>query len=191
MQVMARSSESAAHEGYLEYVFTDGCAGSEWGDDGVAVSIDADGRPIPVERRVSRPPAEVIGWRVACDCPGRKRGWASELWIRVPSRALEDLSAHRIHATDEETWTVDDRDDVHAAVEHQWHTEHAEPFAVLDEIREAQADLARATTRLDDAVCAARRIGTSWEAIGQAAGVSRQSAHQRWGKLAAGPFRTA
>jgi len=51
----------------------------------------------------------------------------------------------------------------------------------------AAAGAARAATRgLDEAVIAARRGGASWTDIGRGVGITRQSAHQRWGTLAAG-----
>jgi hypothetical protein len=52
----------------------------------------------------------------------------------------------------------------------------AEVSAAAEAARKADADLAAAVRRAHDA-------GESWAAIGTAAGMSRQAANQRWGKL--------
>lgn len=48
--------------------------------------------------------------------------------------------------------------------------------AAMDQVRERQR-------RLDDAVAVARAAGATWGEIGAAAGMTRQSAHERWGHL--------
>jgi len=59
--------------------------------------------------------------------------------------------------------------------------------AMVEHTTRALQDVAQAVARhaalgreLDDAVRFARKAGASWEAIGQAAGMSRQAAHSRW-----------
>ncbi|MGW4125786.1 hypothetical protein [Nocardia sp. NPDC004711] len=47
----------------------------------------------------------------------------------------------------------------------------------------AAAEVTDAQARLTEAVQQARRQAASWEAIGRAAGMTRQSAHERWSKL--------
>lgn len=47
-------------------------------------------------------------------------------------------------------------------------------------VRDAAADLRSAGPKLDTAVLHARSAGRSWSKIGAAAGMSRQSAHNRW-----------
>ena len=47
---------------------------------------------------------------------------------------------------------------------------------VMDQVSESQR-------RLDEAVAVARAAGATWGQIGAAAGMTRQSAHQRWGHL--------
>lgn len=39
----------------------------------------------------------------------------------------------------------------------------------------------RSEARLEEAVVAAREAGATWAQIGEAVGMSRQSAHERWG----------
>lgn len=50
---------------------------------------------------------------------------------------------------------------------------------VVYAMRTVQASQAR----LDDAVAEARTAGATWAQIGDATGMSRQSAHERWGHL--------
>lgn len=45
----------------------------------------------------------------------------------------------------------------------------------------AATEVRSATQRLEDAVLAARAAGASWAQIGEASGMSRQAAHERWG----------
>ncbi len=51
----------------------------------------------------------------------------------------------------------------------------------LRSLERSSADLRSAQRRLEDAVLAARDAGASWAQIGDAAGMSRQAAHERWG----------
>jgi hypothetical protein len=51
-------------------------------------------------------------------------------------------------------------------------------------VLEAAHRLEEARADLDAAVIGARATGTSWERVGAAAGMSRQSAHERWDQLA-------
>lgn len=178
---MSWTDDSGRHEGYLECLFEDGWAGGGWSDGGVTVTVDPSGHRVPYDAWTSRPQAEVISWRLACNHPDGTTWRSDHEWIRVPSQSLEDLAAHRIFAPDDDAGFVDDRDDVHAAVIAQWHSEHVDPLTSLDEIGSARREVAEATRRLDQAVARARVAEMSWEAIGKAAGISRQSAHERWG----------
>ena len=60
--------------------------------------------------------------------------------------------------------------------------EMAVPQYELDDIREAREDRDLAEDRLDLAVAIARDKGDSWEAIGRALGVAKQSAWEKYGK---------
>ncbi|MFE3052974.1 hypothetical protein [Nocardia sp. NPDC059239] len=53
----------------------------------------------------------------------------------------------------------------------------------VEQITLAVAELDKAQRRVNDTVRAARADGASWEVIGRAAGISRQSAHERWAKI--------
>ena len=179
---MSWADDSGRHEGYLECLFEDGWAGGGWSDGGVTVTVDPAGSFLSADAWTSRPEAEVIGWRLACNHSDGTTWRSDHEWTRVPSQSLQDLAAHRIFAADDDTAFVIDRDDVDAAVRAQWHTEHIDPLTHLEDITSARSEVAEATRRLDHAVATARAHGTSWEAIGKAAGISRQSAHERWGE---------
>jgi len=58
--------------------------------------------------------------------------------------------------------------------------------AALSGLSNASASLRQTENDLDAAVTSAREAGLSWAQIGSALGVSRQSAHERWGHLARG-----
>jgi hypothetical protein len=57
---------------------------------------------------------------------------------------------------------------------------HADIATTLDGIGELSEEIRLAHERLDESVSRARALGVSWNAIGGAAGISRQSAHARW-----------
>lgn len=52
--------------------------------------------------------------------------------------------------------------------------------SVTAPVGRAAGEVARAQGRLDTAVRAARASGASWAQIGDAAGMTKQSAHERW-----------
>lgn len=184
-------SESCMHEASLAPVFEDGAMS------GGSTMTDADGvhRPdtsFEVVRTESggeehRLSAEVVGWVLVCDCYGREMShgrherWIdSQRWLRVPSRSLEDLARFRIFATDQEAPEPEERDEVEEAVLSRWRREHLTPLDVDDEIRAAMSARRAADAQLDAAVARARKVGRSWAKIGAAAGMTAQSANERW-----------
>jgi hypothetical protein len=178
------------HEGYLLPEFGDGTLGSSGTtgapDGSVHVIISfGDGDS---ESRVTRPVAQITGWRIACDCYRsgsfqRSEAWVSPTqWVRVPSAALQDVAAGKIYASDDDVADVSLRADVEAAVLTLLRREHLDGDIAIVEIQAARQELANAQGRLDAAVQAARAAGLSWAAIGDAAGMTGQSAHQRWSK---------
>ncbi|HEY3561806.1 MAG TPA: hypothetical protein VGL05_30280 [Kribbella sp.] len=175
---MAWESEDSRHEGYIEYVFADGFAGSGWSVDGVMVTTNPDGSPIPYgDRPASRPPAGIVGWRVACNCDGRRGAWRGELWSRGET---SDVKRRILAVPDDQ---VDDIDGLPAGrlLHDQWVRHLGPAFAELVDVRAAAAAVELARDGLNAAVAAARAAGASWEAVGDAAGITRQSAHERWG----------
>jgi hypothetical protein len=172
------------HEGYLFPEFSDGERGS--GSSGGGIPHDA----IAVELRHdgtyrTRPAGEVIGWRVCCDCSQTNRPgydvWVSkQLWVRVPSKALEDPTAHKLYAVDEDVVDIAERADVANAAWAAWRAEHIDAIDAGAAIHDAVSAQRAADAQLGAAVEAARRKGLSWAKIGAAAGVSAQAAHERW-----------
>lgn len=176
-------SDTHFHEAALVAVFDDGAEshGSTM-IDGVDYEIVETGRHPDEDRR--RPSAEIVGWLLSCDC----RRWdSSEVstwtdpvqWARVPSATLEDLARHRVFAPDTDVH-ADERPEVAAAAQAVWRREHLDPIDVDGEIRAAAEARRDADARLDAAVAKARRLGRSWAYIGAAAGMTRQSANERW-----------
>lgn len=112
--------------------------------------------------------ARVSGWRAAYDCGWRggqfysRAEWPSELGVAPDAVEGWEAGAGRYAE-----W------DAHLAV--------ALPALAIHDltlrIAEAQEELERAVAR-------ARAAGESWSSIGAAAGVTRQSAHERWGSRA-------
>ena len=61
----------------------------------------------------------------------------------------------------------------------------------LQVLERSSADIRAAQLRLEEAVLAARAAGASWAQIGDATGMSRQAAHERWGHQPRGECRRA
>jgi hypothetical protein len=164
------------HEGWATCVSADGRLSH--GSSLVGVMVEGITGAYPVHNIVPTwevvPYAEVIGWRGGCAC-----GWQGQLWERVGAPGLAEVGARRVYAA---------RGDVPGAVEEDIEAEwarHAEPAQAITAVA-AAAGAARVATRgLDEAVLTARRGGASWTDIGRGVGITRQSAHQRWGTLAA------
>lgn len=185
-------SDDGCHEGWLAPVFHDGQRGN--GVSGGTIPRDhiAVGRetqaPDGTWHYPSRPAGEVTGWMVVCDCasgamgvtPGPRSTWLGPLFTRVPSAALEDLQARRVHADDKDVVDVFHREDVEAVVADLWRSEHLFTAGTLEDVAAAADAISAARARLDSAVAMARHGGASWADIGRAAGMTRQSAQERW-----------
>ena len=50
-------------------------------------------------------------------------------------------------------------------------------------LAEAAAEVTRAQALLESSVVAAREAGATWAQVGQATGMTRQAAHERWGHI--------
>lgn len=181
-------TEDGRHEGYLVPQFLDGqrgagTTGGDIADDRVAIGTEmqaADG----TWTTPTRPAGEVTGWVICCDChlddSFRYTTWTGPVFTRVPSKALESLAERRIYAPDAEVAYVGDREDVEQAVVDLWRSEHAFSMDALVEVEAAARAAAEAKLRLDAAVGLARHGGASWADIGRSAGMTRQSAQERW-----------
>jgi len=177
------------HEGYLAPLFGDGQRGH--GVTGSSVPTDRVVVGDKVQREdgswiwPTRPAGEVTGWVVCCDCYrntsfGPASSWIGPVFTRVPSKALETLAARRIFAADDEVPYVSEREEVRDAAVSLWRSEHAFGIDALAEVEAAAAAASQAKLRLDAAVALARHSGISWANIGGAAGMTRQSAQERW-----------
>lgn len=186
---MSWENDDGTHEGYVLPEFIDGVRGRGiWSGsvpvDHVIVDVEYVGEPgaITAERYTSRPAAEVIGWRVMCDCRASGRSstmtWTSDLIVRVPSKSLEDQAAARIFVPDDDV--IDVEDTYHEMLTGIWRHEHVDGESALTAITRGRRAVNAAERDLDAAVEVARSVGESWEAIGRAAGITRQSAHSRW-----------
>lgn len=98
----------------------------------------------------------------------------------MPSPELQNLAEFRLYAADDEVAYTSERADVEKAVIGVWRTEHVTGAEALTEVEAETIAAAEAKQRLGVAVATARRGGASWEQIGRAAGVSSQSAQERW-----------
>ncbi|MEV7011969.1 DUF6225 family protein [Streptosporangium sp. NPDC051022] len=117
-----------------------------------------------------------IGWRGACEC-----GWRGPLWVRVHSPQEQNTTDRRIWWDDINRYG-DTPADVEEAILAEWRG-HLEPPALAD-VRAAARAADAATARLTAAVRAARAERRSWADIGSAVGITRQSAHERWARVA-------
>ena len=176
-------SDTHLHEAALVAIFEDGTEshGSTMVD-GVDYEIVERGHHSGDDRL--RPSAEIVGWLLRCDCAPRDSSdvstWTDSVqWTRVPSASLEDLTSHRVFAPDTDL-DVNVRHEVAKAARAMWQREHLDPIDVADEIQAAAQARRDADARLDAAVAKARRLGRSWAEIGAAAGMTRQSANERW-----------
>ncbi len=182
-------TEDGRHEGYLAPMFGDGQRGRSVIAEGVPPHEVVLGAETQHEDGswvwTTRPAGEVTSWVVCCDCYrtasfGPASSWIGPVFTRVPSKTLEDLKARRVFATDDDVVYVSEREDVQGAAEELWRSEHAFGIDALTEVQAAAAATTQARLRLDAAVTIARQSGASWADIGRAAGMTRQSAQERW-----------
>lgn len=161
---MSGSHSNGPHEGWVAAVSPDGRG-----------SIGARGAHMLLPGGDLLPNAEVVGWRAQCEC-----GWVGPRWRRVTDPADHDLAAHRVFDREggDPPVEVDD-------LAHQEWKAHVAPDETLAVLASAAAEARAARRRLDQAASCARAAGASWEAIGRAVGISRQSAHERWGEVGA------
>lgn len=106
----------------------------------------------------------VRGWRAACDCGWRGAGF----WPRAEYPGSSSMAPDEV-----------DGFDTGGGIFAQW-SAHLHAMLPGLAVHDAAQDLDTASRRLDQAVADARRSGASWTVIGAAAGLTRQSAYQRW-----------
>lgn len=105
----------------------------------------------------------VVGWRPACEC-----GWrGAQFHLRSEWPDTEyALAPEEVEAQCMAAW--------------ERHLRVAMPVLAIHDLSQ---QLAQAQDELVHAVCAARAAGVTWTVIGEAAGIDRRSAHERWSEL--------
>jgi hypothetical protein len=196
---MSFMTEDGKHEGWVAALFHDALSVGS-GPEGFLVKVNmypadraADGDVEPDDWRSHE---AAIGWIGACTC-----GWRSAPWTRAAKPTDEDLAARR--AFGDFVWidgaAVTDFDPAnppgpvlfdidHRAIGEITHAEwkqHIEPDRLLAQIADLTAQRHELDERLAKAVAQARAVNATWEDIGRAAGITRQSAHERWSRTAA------
>ncbi|MDN5920815.1 MAG: hypothetical protein L0I76_37890 [Pseudonocardia sp.] len=107
----------------------------------------------------------MTGWRAACEC-----GWRGEqFYPRAEWPTDLGVAPAAVDGFDEGGGCF---------AEWEAHLAGAVPELAVHDLTRA---IARAQERLPEAVGRARAAGASWTRIGAAAGMTRQSAHERWG----------
>lgn len=162
-----------AHEGWAAFLTRDGRIWGSSSVKGVHRLEQVDG----AWSEETVPWSEVIGWRTACTCD-----WTGSTWLQTdtgPGPARQPTTGDS--PVDAEEAYLPDGSTVEERGRAEWEA-HLAPLSRLAHIKAAAAELAQARARLDEAVGQARtEPPLSWTEIGQAAGMSRQSAHERWG----------
>lgn len=163
-----------AHEGYVALLGPDGRGSGGTGPGGVLFPNPRWSRsndsvePFDIEV----PWSEIIGWRVECAC-----GWRGTTWRREEA-VNDDPDAEDVFP---EHMLLPDGSTLEDAGEQEW-SHHVRPLAATEDVRAAARTLGAAAAALDAAVMEARESDppATWEQIGRAAGITRQSAHDRW-----------
>lgn len=180
---MSWISDDNLHEGYFSPILVDGAESSGSNAAGPLVMIrDSDGTYTGQDDQ--RSDDDVVGWLLKCNCTTDDgyTTWTGDRWSRVPTPAQDDPTLGRVYlAPGDSSSDVMERSDIAAVGRARWLSQHVTPHEALGEIRTARMEMSVARQRLDVAARLARAAGQSWAAIGEAAGMSRQSAQERWG----------
>lgn len=165
-------------------VLADGSVTGSSSKDGPRVMIvdTEDGSTTEVEEQ--RSDDEIVGWVLSCICAPNESWespthWTGLRWSRAATASAEDVAGGRIYADAGTAMDVDGRDDVRELAHLAWR-EHCGTAGALRDIRAAKDAIANNERKLMEAVRLSRAAGHSWDQIGRAAGMTRQSAHARW-----------
>lgn len=169
-------SGDGVHDGMPGFMVPDGRVAWSTSGDGVLVEgVTGAYKPDPTERDCEIVPADdVTGWRARCEC-----GWLGPVWKRVTSSSQRDHAKRRVYVPHQSIATppVACEDDM----KKEW-AAHAIPATAVTEIEAAAKAVKTAQARLDRAVTRGRATALTWAVIGAAAGITRQTAHERWNK---------
>lgn len=147
-----------AHEGYAAAVLDDGTITAR--HDGLT-----NGR--------------FVGWCAACDCGWRgTRSWDRHEVLTTDPDYAAAVERYPSAASIAPASVEGDEDGPGALGE--WRAHLAAVLPALA-VHDAAVRLTDARDELDRAVHTARADGASWAVIGEAAGMTRQASHERWG----------
>lgn len=170
---MSYQTDDGLHEGSEAAEFPDGRFSVGPGSGGALVrflrpELDTDAEPGVLDGRTA------IGWRGVCTC-----GWRGPLWERVADPVGHDLSARKVFDPDPSVYG-DPPPGIEDVIHQEWRGHLPSPS--LADVGAAAEEARKAEVRLNEAVQRARADGSSWADIGAAAGITRQSAHERWAR---------
>jgi hypothetical protein len=177
---MSYQTDDGLHEGWDAAEFPDGrfSVGSQAGDAMVRfLGPDLDVRDVlanDLGRGVLNG-RTAIGWRGVCTC-----GWRGPLWRRVTDADQHDWDGRKVYDPDPSERGDPPSGAIEEAIHREW-LGHLPPPSLAD-VREAAEEVRKAQARLDEAAQRARAENSTWAEIGDAAGITRQSAHERWAK---------
>jgi hypothetical protein len=163
---MSWQNEDGTHEGWDAAVFPGGQVSVGWAaGKGVMVRVPGPDGKLSYEGEpgIIADASTATGWQARCEC-----GWAGPLHPAAPGQA---------------TTYADPPGELGETIWQDWKAHLPSP--ALAEISALTAQIAELTGRLAVKVAQARAAGETWAAIGDAAGMTRQSAHERWGKSVA------
>lgn len=160
--------------------------GPAYAHEGYAAAVLDDGTVTGTHDALTN--GRFVGWRAACDCGWRGPGY----WSRAEALATDPAYRASVErypaAASIAPDSVEGDEDGDGALG-QWRAHLATAVPALA-VHDAAQRLTDAREQLDQAVRTARSSGTSWAAIGDAAGMTRQAAHERWGDTPAATAST-
>ena len=140
--------------------------GPAYAHEGYPAAVLEDGTDTGVRTPAAQ--QRITGRRAACDC-----GWrGGRFWPRAEFPGSSSTAPDEV-----------DGFESGGGVYAEW-SAHLHATLPGLAVHDAAERLTAAREELDQAVVTARRAGASWAVIGVAAGLSRQSAHERWGGIA-------
>lgn len=170
---MGWCDNSGKHEGWMQAVFADGRFGSGTSGQGIYVEgyryLPADERDASTWGQIDpadlRPCSDIVAWRMACEC-----GW------RGTERRIADLPVSDVDP--------DYREPSEACEGRiflpEWR-QHVAPDNAVSTLEDMADELRRLEADIRSHVEASRLVGTTWEQIGRALGMTKQGAQQRFG----------
>lgn len=179
-------AEDHRHELDFAAVFADGSLGSAQTPTGVLISHSPDGRPVSdsASERQTRPQEEVTGWVLCCvhylDSESVATMERLAEWKRVDAPGEDWPEQGLPYSEVGSEMLVETRADLDDLLAGIWHS-HLYPMDPHEVISAAAERVEHATLTLDEAVRCGRTAGLTWAEIGRATGITRQSAHERWG----------